>query len=50
MILIQIPWNKGYYCQTFIFYFVPKISHYIEKDGTISHEKNKNAKFKFIRR
>ena len=48
--MIQIPWNKRYYCQTFIFYFVPKISCYIEKDGTQYLEKNKNAKFKFIRR
>lgn len=43
---IQIPWSKQYICEWFIFKFVPKIWHYIDKNGNTWIEKNNNVKFK----
>ena len=43
---IQIPWNKHYFCQWWIFHFVPKIFINIKEDGYTWEEKNEEAKFK----
>jgi len=47
--MIQIPWKRKYYCQIAFLRFVPKICNYIDKDGNIFSEKNKEAKFKILK-